>query len=371
MMSSNIGRSSECMQQYVTSQRTGGQEYITTSTHGPVRRVTGPERVVGMTSRVDETRNHIIGERTVEHEVRVPRRIVHEEVFEKVVVIPEVIQREEVIEEVQIVREKIVEVAKPVIQEKIVEVPEYIYVDKIVEVPERILQEKIREVPRIEYQERIHEVPKIITQEKLVEVPNIEYHEYLVEKIVEVPEIHEQIVTKEIPITQYVDVSYPEYVNVDVPYEVQRNIPIPVEAVSTFEYKLPNFKSRVNKVQYPIYVPRFIEVPVAEELLSAGLVSNLNQNCAQVGLLAGLTQAVSLCEVENLATMVRSTDVESSLAAANLHEALRDAWANGHIRVSQASTNHNTSQRFHTSTHQRSVTPSRSRELSRSHSGRL
>lgn len=71
-----------------------------------------------------------------------------------------------------------------------------------------------------------------------LQVPEIEYREVIVEKVVEVPEIREQVVLKEVPVPQYVDKPVPEYVNVEHPYDIERHIPVPVEAVTTFEYQL-------------------------------------------------------------------------------------------------------------------------------------
>lgn len=43
---------------------------------------------------------------------------------------------------------------------------------------------------------------------------------------------------REVPVTQYLDKDVPEIVNVEVPYDVHRNIPVPLESITTFEYKL-------------------------------------------------------------------------------------------------------------------------------------
>lgn len=309
---------------------TGQERYIT----GQERVVTGQERIISVSSRVDESRSHVIGERVTEHSIKVPKKVIREDVVERVVVIPEVVRREEFIEEEQRVQERVIEVARPVIKETVVEVPEYVYVDKIVEVPEVIVQEKVRHVPKVEIQERVIEVPKIITQEKVVEVPEIEYREYLVEKVVEVPEIREQTITTEVPVPQYVDVPVPQYVQVEEFYDVPRNLPVPVELISTFEYQLPVLKPRVtNVIKFPVYLPRFIEVPIAEELLDPTLIAHAEANRQHVGLLAEMTQAVSLCEVENLAMQVRSLDIEKESRRRDLKEALREAWMNGTVQV--------------------------------------
>jgi len=314
-----ISQHSVVGKEYVTGTRVVGHEY-------------GEQRVISTTQRVDESRASILSERFVEHEIKVPKKIVREEVIEKVIVVPERLLHEEVIEEVQKVREKIIEVAKPIIQEKIVEVPEIEYVERIVEVPERIVQEKIREVPRIEYQERIVEIPKIITQEKIVEVPDIQYRDVPYERVVEVPEIHEEFVVKEIPVPQYVDKPVPQYVDVEVVKDVERNIPVPVEAITTFEYKMPRLRPRYNKVTYPVYLPRFIEVPVALELLNSDLISMAEKYLAQVKVLSGT--AASLCEIENLAANIMKADFQTHLASADLQSAVMKAWQSGILQFS-------------------------------------
>lgn len=275
----------------------------------------------------------VLSERVVEHEVRVPKRIVREEVIEKVLVVPETIMREEIVEEVQKVKETIIEVAKPTYQEKIVEVPEVEYREKIVEVVEKVLEEKIREVPKIQYQERIIEVPKYITQEKIVEVSDIEYREVIVEKIVEVPEIREQVVVREVRVPQYVEKVVPTYENVEVAVGVNRNIPVPVEAVTTYEYQLSQYQPRVSKIQYPLYVPRFVEVPVSAELFDATQLAQMQNNQAR---LAALTtpQALGLNEIEAMATEMRQQGFLNQQVPPDAFQvALTNAWKSGQLQM--------------------------------------
>jgi len=278
----------------------------------------------------------ILSERVIEHEVKVPKKVIREDIVEKVVIIPEKIVHEEFLEEKQMIREKIIEVATPVIQERIVEVPEIEYIEKIVEVPELILQEKIREVPRIEIQERIIEVPRVITQERMVEVPEIEYREYPVEKIVEVPEVIEQVVIKEIPIPQYVDKPVPEYVDVQIEQEVNRVIPVPVEAVTTCHFTLPRLRPQYTNVEVPLYVPRFIEVPIPVDAMDGQTVMQAEQYAQQVAMLA-TSNAFSLCEVENIAGTIKQADFASVLAKRDYSTLLTQHWQAGRLQINPAS----------------------------------
>lgn len=285
----------------------------------------GAERVISVSSRRDESRTHIVGERFIEHEVKVPKRIVREEVIEKVIVVPEIVRVEEVVEEIAKVRERIIEVAYPTIVEKIVERPEYEYVEKTIEVPEKVIKEKIREVEKVVVQEKLNEVIKIIPQEKIVEVPEIQIREVLVEKIVEVPEIKEEVIVKEIRVPQYVDKMVPEIVQVPVPIDINRNMPVPVEAVVNYEYRLPVIKPKYKQVYYPVYIPTFKEIPVPMEILECtGLHAQAESQLAHIGGLVGTS--ASLAEIEKVASHIMDVDLVRRLQHSDLHSAMVRAW---------------------------------------------
>lgn len=274
----------------------------------------------------------ILSERVVETEIRVPRKVLKEEIVEKVIVVPEKVLREEVVEDVQLVREKIIEIAKPVIQEKIVEVPEYEYVEKIVEVPEIEYVEHIKYVPKVEIQEKIVHVPKIIPHERLVSVPEIEYREYDVEKIVEVPETRNQYVNKEVPVPQYVDKPYANHVDVENMQRIDRNIPVPVEAVTTFEFQIPQLKPIYERKELILHAPRFVEVPVPAELMDEALQQQALQLQEQVHLLAS-QPAPSLAEVEQIAEFAKNNDFQSHISASNFQHSIEQAWKSGSLKV--------------------------------------
>ena len=295
----------------------------------------GAEKVISVNERVDESRTHVMNERVVESTMRVPKKIIREEIIEKVIVVPEKIIHEEIIEEDAVIQERIIEVAKPVIVEKIVEVPEIEIVEKVIEVPEVHIQERIVHVPKIEIRENIVEVPKIVTQEKIVEIPEIQYRDIPVERIVEVPEVRIEEVVRHVPIPQYVDKPVPEYVTVEVAEDVHRKLPVPVEAITTFEYKLPQFKPKYRKVRYPVYLPRFIEVPVAAEICSPEMAASIQSFGATLQALEA-SAPVSLCLLENLAEDIRQSDAIYHAQNADMQGALTAAWEQGRLHADHA-----------------------------------
>eukprot|EP00923_Selenidium_pygospionis_P007971 GHVN01013519.1.p1 GENE.GHVN01013519.1~~GHVN01013519.1.p1 ORF type:complete len:727 (+),score=137.18 GHVN01013519.1:81-2261(+) len=154
------------------------------------------------------------------------------------------------------------------IHEKIVEVPEIQIQEKIIEYPQLNIEEKIIEVPRIHIQDRIIQIPKDVVVEKIVAVPEYEVRLQHHEKTIEIPQVAEQIVIKEIEVPPIVEVPTPQIVKIQVPIEIERNIPFPVEVVAQFPYKqVKKVKVKEKEVPLPIYVPRFIETPmIAEEM---------------------------------------------------------------------------------------------------------
>lgn len=215
-------------------------------------------RIRSVTSRAGQ--DQVLAEYIVEHEIKVPKRTTREDLIERTYVVPERVLVEEIVEEAAKVVERVVEVAQPVVMEKIVEIPEYEYIEKIVEVPHKVLQEKIREVSRVEVQERLIEIPRLVPREKIVNFPVYEYHEIPVEKIVEVPEIRQQVVLKEKIVPRYVDKPVPQERTIEIENTIERRTPVPVEAVTYLQLQLPKIRPVYQQLEVPVYVPRFIEV---------------------------------------------------------------------------------------------------------------
>eukprot|EP01071_Lankesteria_metandrocarpae_P006597 Lankesteria_metandrocarpae@DN4417_c1_g1_i1.p1 len=266
----------------------------------------------------------VVGERVVEFQVKLAKKVIREEQWEKIIVVPETQIKEDIIEDVQVVREKIVEYTKSQ-KERVVEVPEIQYVERVVEVPERVVQERLVHVPKIEVHERVIEVPRYVDQERIVEVAEIEYKEVLIEKFVEVPEYREEVVVREVPVPQYVDKPVPEYVDTPQKVLVERNIPVPVAAETIWKMYLPKLKPRFTTERIPLYVPRFIEVPVPIELLTNARELEARQLAERVSLIAQQS-AISLCEVENVAAAIKSANFQANIENADFFDGIQRGW---------------------------------------------
>jgi len=293
----------------------------------------GVERLVSTSEHVVSGEKHVINERVTHHHKRVPKKVVREEVVEKTIVIPEVIQVEEWVEEDIEVEDRVIEVAKVIQIEKVVEVPEIEIVEKIIEVPEHVVREKIREVPRIEVVERVVEIPIIQTVEKIVEIPQIEYRDVPVEKIVEVPEVLTEEIPREVAIPQFVDRPIEQIQVIEESYTVERKIPVPIEAETIVEYALPNIKPKYNKKVFPVYLPRFVEVPIARQFADQGMLAAAETYNARVENLTAVKPAVALGEIEMLATEIKDSDLVNRHTHVTGNKSLKDlytqAWETG------------------------------------------
>eukprot|EP01069_Polyplicarium_translucidae_P001693 Polyplicarium_translucidae@DN1773_c0_g1_i2.p2 len=196
----------------------------------------------------------------------------------------------------------------------------------------KIIQEKVKEVPRIEYRESITYVPKIITKEKIVEIPEIEYREIPIEKIVEVPEVREEVLIREIAVPRYVEVPVPVIKNVEIEQEVERNVPVPVQCVTTAKYELPQIEPRYEKVPVPIYAPRFVEVPVPVEQLDETSHEMAQQLLQEVTNVCSHPYP-SLCEIERIAERAKNFQPDVETDPEKIQEGLQRSVAdrNGHV----------------------------------------
>ncbi|KAH0475905.1 MAG: hypothetical protein KVP17_001760 [Porospora cf. gigantea B] len=309
----------------VLSRRQGTQSHRASHLGFP-----GGTQYTGYTGRTGTT-GRILRQTELEKEVTVPKRIIMEEIREKVIVVPEKVRTEKIVEDRRIIREKIVEIEKPIIQERIVEVPEYEYVEKVVEVPETVVMEKIREVPEISVVENIIEVPRYIYQEKIVEIPQYEIVEVPVEIVVEVPEVVEEVRIKELPVPQYMEIPTPEYVEVEELLEVIRSIPVPVEHISEATFLLPRLRPTYCQVDVPVFVPRFIEVPVPADLMGDRALAQATA-CAEEVQQSLSGQSATLKEMDGLAARWSQYDWNRILTS-DSSDALRRAWDQGNISV--------------------------------------
>jgi hypothetical protein len=294
--------------------------------------VSQTEKVIGYTSRIGEER--ILSEDIEERDVKVMKRIVHQDNYEKIIVVTETELREELVEMVQKIKGKVVRFTRPVIREKLVENTTVHTQEVPVKVVEKVFQERIKHVPKIEHRQRVVQVPKYIVKESIVEVPQIEYKEVIKEKIVEVPEIKERYVIQPVPVPEYVEKPVPQEIVVDKIVEVERSIPQPLEVVSTAEYLLPQMAPKLQVVKYPLYVPRFTEVPVPAELFTKEEIQSMENLITRIQGLTG-SPAIGLHDLEQLAESCRSSINMASarMTPENYEAALSEAWRNGQLNI--------------------------------------
>lgn len=304
----------------------------TGGTSSVVRREYGEQRLVSVTERTDESRNHVIGEKWLEHEVRVPKKIIREEVFERVVVVPETRKVEEIISEEVKYLEKIIEVARPTIVEKVIEVPEIEIIEKVVEVPVETIREVVRE--EVVGEPEVIRVERVVRIPKEVEVPHkvVKYREQYrdvpvdVEEVVEVKVPYEHVVHK----TTEVKVPTERVIEKEVP--LIRRLPVPVNLEAEFEYRLPTLRPIYAKKSYPVYIPRFIQVPIPAELLTHELTAVTEQQLAQIHQFAQKPQ--NLCAIENAAVEIVKSQVHQHLQKLDVQQALQNAFHNNTLSVS-------------------------------------
>ncbi|KAH0475602.1 MAG: uncharacterized protein KVP18_002856 [Porospora cf. gigantea A] len=296
-----------------------------------IGREVGESRLVSVVEHAVAGEGQILSEKTHHTTIKVPKKIVREEVIQKTIIVPEVRLTEHIVEEMEVVPEKVIEVQKLITREKIVEVPEIEIVETVIEVPTKEVQYRNIEVPKLEIRERIIEKPVITYEERLVEVPEVQYRDTHVETVVEVPQVRYLNKIVNHPVPTYVDKEVPEYVSVDVTENVHRKIPVPVEAVTTTSYELPEIRRKKVKSSYPVYLPRFIEVPVPRETLTREAAYEADE---QLRCLEDLRKQVpvSLCDIEQWAARCNEA-TKPVTKSAEREAAVLHAWESNSIRI--------------------------------------
>jgi len=257
----------------------------------------------------------IIGERIDYVEVPKSRRVMKEKLVKKKRIVPEEIEEEVQHNDVIEIKEKIIELAPSQVEPRVV-------VNEIVKERKVKRQEIIeKKLPKIEYRERIVEDPD-----------NVEYVDVVHERIVEIPQIKEDVKFKKVKVPQYVDRYTPKYVDIDQPVEVHRRIPKPVAVETEYEFDLPTLKPKYKRKELPIYAPRFVEVPVPAELMDQESQKNALHLREQIHTLAAM-EAPALAEIEKIANYAKNIDFQSHMACTNYQKAIENAWRNKQLTI--------------------------------------
>eukprot|EP00914_Ancora_sagittata_P018117 GHVO01035740.1.p1 GENE.GHVO01035740.1~~GHVO01035740.1.p1 ORF type:complete len:293 (+),score=62.00 GHVO01035740.1:38-916(+) len=265
------------------------------------------------------SQHQVVTEKVYEQRVCVQKRVMTEDTVEDVYVVPRKVVSERVIEEPRIIREKIIEVAKPQ------------YVEKIVEVPHKVTLERVKEVPVVQYQETFVDVPQYIEKEVIHEVPQIEYREIAVEKLVDVVEFRDEIVSKEIVVDQYVTIEHPEYRDIPSP-AVTLKYPIGVKAAVPQHFYMPKMKPKYKKVPMPIYAPRFVEVPVPASFMSEEQAVEAAKFSQCMNTLAE-NECPSLSQIEKLAEAAKNKTFSFVEEKDDLAQVLQKQVDEGRLRI--------------------------------------
>lgn len=269
--------------------------------------------------------NRVLSQRTVEHQVVIPKLIRTEEITERVETQTETRLVEDITEEIVKVRETQKHIARPVIHEKLVEVEEIEYR----EVPQSpSIRERIVERPVVQVQTKLVEIPRKIEQHKVIEQAEFEFVPVVTEKEVKIPEVKEEVVIVEKRVPHVVKVQVPEPTDVIVEREVHRRIPLPLEHVTKLKMELPALEPEYEVVDVPVYVPRFIEVPVPVESMDDQLVHEMKRYSECLTGLT-LTSASTLFHVENLASEIRRLDMENAFVPNKLAK----SWTEGTMPI--------------------------------------
>eukprot|EP01054_Gregarina_sp_Poly1_P004696 Gregarina_sp_Poly_1__4695@NODE_2509_length_2045_cov_200_134479_g1594_i0_p1_GENE_NODE_2509_length_2045_cov_200_134479_g1594_i0NODE_2509_length_2045_cov_200_134479_g1594_i0_p1_ORF_typecomplete_len309_score58_61IMCp/PF12314_8/0_13IMCp/PF12314_8/28DUF816/PF05674_12/0_37Xrn1_D3/PF18194_1/4e03Xrn1_D3/PF18194_1/2_2e03Xrn1_D3/PF18194_1/0_2_NODE_2509_length_2045_cov_200_134479_g1594_i01481074 len=180
--------------------------------------------------------------------------------------------------------------------------------------------------------EQIVYQPVVVEIEKYVEVPEIQYREIPVNKTVEVPEVVEQVVVKEIPVPQYVEIEVPKYVEVPNTVVVERIKPVGVESVQIVTYEVPEIETEYEIIHVPIYVPQFIEVPVPVEQMDEETQAQIEALASDIATVTS-QQYPSLSVLEDL--FERSNNISPQLETdpAKMLEHWKAMAENGSLRT--------------------------------------
>lgn len=113
----------------------------------------------------------------------------------------------------------------------------------------------------------------------------------------------------------------PEFVQKEVLVDVVRQIPVGIERNVTVEFTLPKFRSTWTTINFPVYAPRFIEVPIPSEVLDASTLEHLQALHEQVQMVTA-HPAPSICEVEILADIIRNFEMPDRICDDSVQSAI-------------------------------------------------
>jgi len=300
-----------------------------------------PPRLIHHEEQIEEGTGKVLKEYEFEEQVPVDYTVVRQDVVEHIVVIPTTKSSTKK----QPLKPRIVEIEKRVPVEKIVDVDQVETVEVLVEVVTP--SGKTRTIPNIIPKKKI--VPrekKVIIErpvERIVEVPEYQYID--VEEVIEAVEVeeeHEVLVYKEVEVPTVIEVPVEEVHERDEFTDVQVLMPFGVKAETTVEYTVPTIVERRTSRGYPVYVPRFIEVPTNSIQLTPDQRFKCKQLLSQMRELESSyldsNKIISVCEIEKMGVAARDhqTCIQGHIDASDIKSSLMHTFQQGEYVATQA-----------------------------------
>jgi len=279
----------------------------------------------------DKKSGRVLKEYEFEEQVAVPYTAIREDIVEHLVAIPtteEDVQREKI-------PTKVVEVEKRIPYQTVIEVPTVNRVERVnkVPTPSGRVNKVINYIP----------VPKVVQQEKkvfierpveqIVEVPDITYidTEEVIQTI-EVPEYQDVVKTREVLVPTIVEIPREHIVERDEVTEVDVLIPVGVAAQTKVKYTVPTIVERRSSRGYPVYVPRFIEVPTNSIQLTPDQRETSKKLLEQMTELEQSAvkgrEVVSVCEIEKIGVAARDhfTCIQGHIESSDIKKSLLNVF---------------------------------------------
>lgn len=161
--------------------------------------------------------------------------------------------------------------------------------------------------------------------------------------VTEIRSIIQNVQVKE-EIPHFVEKKYtPEFRTIQVVKNVNRLVPIPIAVRETLQLKLPQIVTVHEKIKYPVYVPRFVEVGIPSDKLTDKFRKHCNDICQEVANLIKTAQSSTVCLSQIESTGIRVKKWESVVdeaivkGKANQISRLTKDWDNGNLRLQSIS----------------------------------
>ncbi|CBZ56058.1 conserved hypothetical protein [Neospora caninum Liverpool] len=103
---------------------------------------------------------------------------------------------------------------------------------------------------------------------RVVDVPFVHYRQTMCVKEVKVPVEVTKVAVKKVEVEGIHEVPIIQPREIGVHQVVRRNVPEPIDVYTVQKYTMPRIQPKYYDVEVPIYVPRYVEVPVPSHFVT-------------------------------------------------------------------------------------------------------